>query len=502
MASVAAAKPNTIQGQIDQLEKDFKAVRASAVAFETQEGRARSLLESALENVFGFSDGIFALGPKSSATVFAEFFAAKKTAYNAPTRANPYIGLVKLTFPNASASSRSQYATVLNYARATKVKPADFKAWLKQEGIEGWRDKALDAQQTRQRQINTQARTARLQRAESDLKALPASSPVSLPTGVVAPEGFAIVLARIDGSNNASIIQIVDTDSKAVDPVLIKLTEPKAATSTSEVLAPLFRAVDLILNTTPDNPGAPRDILIRNTDNHGTPTALVQAVSEAYSFPGALMDIEGHIPGLPADQDFILSAVNARDLLKQLDNHQNWSIDQNGAITADGLTNPVTLTPLPTPNKYRAVDLVRNPNKAIAITLNEFEAVASYIDFERAANVKWNKGRPEKRPFPASVTMEANGSTLDVRLSTSAQAKTFGITSASPDLEDRLVAVSELEALAKTFKFYEKDADGWLLDSDIEDAGIVIEAWFENDRFCVVVPTRSGESYNQVCKPL
>jgi hypothetical protein len=502
LATLAKVSANSLEGQVDQLSRRFVAVQKTAGEFEDQDRRVKGLLFQALADVYGFGEEVYDTTPPSGTSLFREFFVKLDVPFNSRTQANPYIGLVKLAFRASSASSQSQYATVLNYAHVEGIDPADFRRWLMEEGIEARRSQALDALASRQRQINNQARTAQLNNATSTLLARPASASVALPEGVKAPEGFALVLARVDADNNACIVEVVDTAAEKLDPILLSLTTTKPVERPSEPLAPLLRAVDLILGTTPDKPGDVRDLLIGNVDKHGSPRALVQAISNTYSFPGAEMELDGHVGALPVDQPFVLKAADARYLLDMAEKHRNWTLDEHGTLTADDLSNPIKLEALESPGTYRVAVPTRNSDKPLRITHDEFSKIAAYIQRERNANAENNKKRNEPRVFPAAMELSLDGNRILGKLSTSLLNTTIAETSAETDLDERMVGVSDLETLAETMKLYEVDADGWLMDGDVENAALVIEAFFDNDLLRVVLPTRTGMSYNQVCEPL
>lgn len=493
-ATKASVTANSLQGQVDQLAQQFNSVKQAVSKFEGQEQRARTLLNAALTDVFTFGEMMYSTSAPAGTNLFREFFTKMGRPYNAKTQANPYIGLVKLAFNSAGDSSLSQYARVLQYAHDGNWTAGDFLAQLNAKGIEGLRKDALEADESQQSVKRNAQRTAKIDRASNMLMAKPASQAVALPSGLQAPEGFAIVLARIDASNNASIVELVHTDAAKVDPILLKLVDDGAPTHDGEALAPFFRALDLILNTTPDKG---RDVLIRNVGGK----VSIQAISEGHSFPGALMELDGSVPGLPDDEAFVLKSADARGLLNLLDKFSNWAI-ADGAITADDLPQPLHLEPITKAGKYRVAVAPTNDDKPLQVTHTEFGAVMAYIDGERAAHAKKNKGRSEQHKFATSIELSLAGSRLVGKLPTSMLSTTIGSTGSESDLDDRLLALSDVEALTGTMKQYEVDAHGWIMDNEVDDAGLVLEAYFDNDKLQVVLPTRTGSSYNQVCEPL
>lgn len=495
---------NSLKGQIDQLENQFKSVKTAADTFDVHQGRSNDLLADALQTVFVFGEGLLTLSSPAGTSIIGEFFRRKQFAYNKRTQDNVYIGLVKLAFPNASDSSRSQYAKVLEFANFKNLQPNTFKAWLtKLGGIEKCRDAALDEMASSQRTQNNSKKAARLTQAVNELSARPASQAVSLPPGVVAPPGFAIVLAKIDSANNASIVQIVESDSSKVEPVLIQLSSEPAPQAPQSDMDRFYRAVDVILGTTPSKAGGKdRDILVVNTTARGKPVAIVQAVSEAYHFPGAVMTLVGHVGALPDDQPHVLSANDAARFLKAHDKHANWALNACGVITADDLDEPFELFALPDPNQYRVADTQTQTEKQLRTNADDLREVIQYIESERADNERKNAKRAEKKPFAKMIGLSVQSSRLDLKLPSSARHVGFAETGIEEVAEDRTFAVSEVEQLAGTLVRYGVDADGWLLDGDVDDAGLALEAYFDDDLLRVVLPTRTGADYNPVCKAL
>ena len=515
MATLAPVTANSLQGQVDQLTKRFIGVRKSGSVFEGQERRTRDYLFTALADVYDFGEAVYNIKPQPGTSIFRTFFAEMTkqnpklpVAYNAKCQENPYIGLVKLAFSGSSASSQSQYATVLEYAHHEGKKPADLIAWLEEKddqdrsGIERRRSEALEAKGSRQRGRNNQARKDKLANATTKLNAMPASAAVALPAGLVAPEGFAIVLAKIDAANNASIVEIVESAAEKVDPVLLRLVAPKPVDRSDEPLHSLIRAVDLIISTTPAKPGKPRDLLVRNTLSHDLPRAVVQAISETYSFPGAVMDIEGHIPGLPIDDAFVLTADDAALLISLADSYRGWTVDETGRITADQLANPIQMTKLANAGNYRVANPGKSQDKPIEIKPDTAAQVVAYLDRERSAHTEKMKKAKQKQPFPPCIDLQIDGNFLTAKLATSIISVTIADTSAEAELDERTLGVQDLASLMSTLKEHEAQAEGWLLDNQVDDAGIVVEAWFDNDNLRVVLPTKTGNAYNQVCEAL
>lgn len=495
---------NSLKGQTDQLEAQFAAVEKSADTFEVHQVKSTALLIDALQSVFAFGEALQKMHPPAGTSIIEEFFRRKQAPYNQRTRDNVYIGLAKLAFRNASESSRSQYSTVLNFANFEGVKPADFKKWLtKNGGIEQCRSNALDALASNQRKQNTKSKQTRLQQADAELKSRASSAAVALPPGVVAPEGFSIMLVKVDGQNNASIVQVVESESSKVEPVLLKLSSEPAPKAPVTDMDRFNRAIDLILGTTPAKPGGkPRDIVVLNHTRRGKPVAMIEAVSQADSFPGATMTIVGHVGALPAMQRYVMSADDAARFLVAYDQHENWNLDDTGCLIADDSAEPIQLKELPDDHKYRVAETTTDSTKQLQTRTDDLKALVSYIDFERDDNTKKNKKRAQPQKFPKMLELSVGNSRLALRLPSSLRPLEFAETGVEEIKEDVLFAVEEVEQLARTLAKYEVDAAGWLLDNEVDDAGLLLEATFDDDQLLIVLPARVGSDYNKVCMVL
>ena len=495
---------NSLEGQLSQLDKQFLNVEATAHSFEQLNGKAIAILHNALEHVYTFGEALVAIKKQNGVNVAREFLLKHSIPYNSRTQANIYIGLVKLAFKNSGDSSRSQYATVLAYASSLGKSAAEFLPWLteKDKGIEGRRKEAVEAQANSSTTRRNQGRATRIQQAVTLLEAKPMSGSVALPAGVQAPEGFALVLAKIDGSNGAQIVDIVDTDAAKLEPVLLTLAGQAPAQST-EPLAPFFRALDLILSTTPDKiDGKPRDILIANRVQRGKQVAAVEAISEAYSFPGASMSLDTHVGDLPEDEAFVLGATDAKHLHRVWSQHENWTLDSEGELNADGLQQPIQLVSLPTPGNYRVATPKPTPGSPLKSLSSDLQGVIEYLEREKADFKRKNERRNETRPFPGSLNLLIHNKNLSVQLPSTTQIASVGETGAQTDFDGRTLAVNDVEKVAETLTKHHIDANGWIMDGQVEGAGLVLEVHFDNDLFRIVMPTRTGEAYNQVCEAL
>lgn len=503
--ALKAITANSLAGQIDQLNQQFEGVEATAKSFEIMDRKARDILFNALTEVYEFGEALFTLNAPAGVNIVREFFVSRKIPYNSRAQANPYIGLVKLAFPATGDSSRSQYATVLNYASSLPIDADAFHDWLSEDkkGIEGRRSEALDAQASGGRAKHNQRQQTRVTFARNTLASKPASDAVALPAGIVAPEGFALVLAKVDDSNNVQIVEVVHSDPAKVDPILLNLVE-QPATLSSESLAPFFRAVELILNTTPGKTkGCDRHILVRNMRERGEPIAIVEAVSEAYSFPGATMTLKGHVGSLAEDGAFLLDASDARHIIDQSEKLSNWTLDAEGILSADGMKKPLQLTQLTDAGSLRVTEALPCPDKPLRTLSSTLGDVVGYIEHERADMKRKNASAKQPRAFPTAVSLSIQDTRLSIKLPHSLRVANLAETSAEAEFDDVTLAVDDIEAVARTLSKQDIEASGWIMDSpEMDDAALVLEMHFDNDLFRIVMPTRTGSDYNQVCKAL
>lgn len=503
--ATAAITANSVNGQLTQLEQQFTAVIKSAGSFEVQNDRTTQMLHNALDEVYTFGENLIALADKHQIPLVTDFLRAKKV-FNEKVRKKPYIGLVNAAFVNTSPSSRSQYATVLQFARESKVPTSGFVAWLtKMKGIEGARSEAVKAQASSVWQQQNASRKARVTQAGTDLLAGPLSSAVALPAGIVAPEGFAIVLAAIDSANNASIVKVIhDTnDSAKIEPVLLSLAAqpvPRAKRGLDE----LYRAVDLCLRSTPDKTtGKDRHLLVQNTNQHGILIGSVETISEAYSAPAATMTLDQPIGQLKQGDRFVFDGADARHFLQVHDQHQNWTLDDKGVLNADGLPQAIQLTPLPAKHSYRVADVQQSTTKQFHATVDDLRAHLQYVADEKRDWTAANKRRgTSTRAFPVSLELGILRDRLTIGFPHSTRDAGFADTQAHAVEEDRLLAVSDIDALVRVLVDYEADVDGWVMDSQVDDAALVLDAYVDSDSLRVVMPTRTGSDYNQVSTDL
>lgn len=496
-----ALTANSLDGQLQQLNQRFSGVEATANSFETLDRKAKDVLVNALVEVYEFGEALFAIKSPTGTNIVHEFL-KMRGIFNERSRKKPYIALINSAFPQTLASSRSHYSTVLDFASSQDVLASDFRQWIG-AGIEKRRDEALKAQGSSGRARHTAQQQTRLTYAMNTLSAKPSSTAVALPAGVQAREGYALVLAKIDSSNNASIVEVVDDDPAKVEPVLIALVE-QPATASSEPLAPLIRAIEMILTTTPDDTGGKaRHILMRNMLDRGQAIGVVVAVSEAYSFPAASMRIDGHVGSLPTDQALLLRGTDAKDIVAAFEQQANWKLDASGLLTADGLKKPFQLEVLQDAGQLRIGNPVKCPTKPLQAPLSALEGVVGYLEQERADLKRKNASARQKRSYPSSANLIVQNGEAMLQLPYSIRPAMLATVGGDPAFDDVSIPVKDLEAVATALVERGCDASGWVMDNtDMPDAAIVLETHLDNDVFQMILPTQTGSDYNQVCMEL
>ncbi|MEA3542633.1 MAG: hypothetical protein U9R77_11025 [Pseudomonadota bacterium] len=309
-------KSNSPDAQFDELQDAFAAIRQKAQDYEQHEKGTVAKLYATLADLYDFGEMARAIFDGKDRPLTQQFIEHRNGKWNKPAQGNPYIALLPYTFTDLSASLKSQYAQVLHHAHQMKVSVEDFRQWLMDKGIKARLEEAAEFANSTARQINASAKQSRLERAGSVLTSGPRSPSVAMPEATQ-HKGFATVLVEIDGSNNASILRLLDTDSSKIDPLLLKLVPTQATQqekSAERPLGRLHRAIDLILGLTDAQGLSDYYLRIVNRMERGKATCHVDAVSTAYSFMWAGMVLEGHLPTLPIDHAVALGLVEAQDL--------------------------------------------------------------------------------------------------------------------------------------------------------------------------------------------
>jgi hypothetical protein len=498
---------NSTDSQLAEANRHFQAVERFARDYELHQGRSNDLLRSALIELYTFGEMLCSQQAEPGRSLIKEFVISKGLPWNAVTQRNPYNAFVKLAFQQ-TRSSHAQYAAVLAYASDSRVAPLAFGEWLKDGGgIAGRYPQALDHFGSARKQRNSQERASRLKMAQELLAAREHSDAVALPDSVIAQEGFALVLARIDGRRNAAIIDVVETDVGALEPVLLRYAPTRAtakAILAAEPLGKLYRAIDLVLGCTADKPnGCARNILIVNTLDRGRPVCRIDAVSTAYTYAWAGMVVSGHIDGVPPDVPYVLCADDAVFFRREFPVHEGWAIscDPIPCIGNSSRGFSLKLDQLLEPTEYRVGFVPAVNHKPVSSDYEQQQAVLKFIGERRSDHERMKT--KERRVFSPILTLRSAGGALEIGLPNMlAVSSTLGSSSPDRDLCGRALNTNDLINVLSALAPYETNLEGTFIDTDVHDAGLCLRAQFDDDSFRLVMPTRSGQAINQSCVDL
>lgn len=499
---------NSADSQIAEAANLFQSVERAARDYEQHQGHSTELLHTALAELFEFGELLRTKATEPDRSLVEEFVQSKGLPWSKATRRNPYIAFVKLAFAQ-SPSSQSQYAAVLLYASDTGVLPNGFKDWLQiGGGIKGRHPEALEHAGSAKRLRNNQARASRLKSAINRLMDMEHSSPVALPRDVTAPEGFALVLARIDAAGHASIVDVAHTSAAVIEPILLEY-EPSNISAknalAAEPLGRLHRAIDLILGCTADEfMGHERHLLVFNTLERGQPICRIEAISEAYTYMWAGVTLSGHLEELPARAAMMIAAEDAAFFRADFPTSTGWTLssDPTPRIHNARHESPIKLHQLQQ-NSYRMGVVPPSRSKPVSVSYADQTLVLQFLRDRLAEHDRHNARRKAKQRFASTLTMQLDGGTLEVGLPKMLGAKSL-LGRASPDRElaDRALDIGELKRVLSTLAPYETGVEGTFVDTDVSDAALCLQTWFDDDLFSVVVPTRSGTAINQSCTDL
>ncbi|MES2120498.1 MAG: hypothetical protein V4513_07985 [Pseudomonadota bacterium] len=499
---------NDTDRQLKEAADLFQNVQLAALDYQQHQGRSNDLLHTALEWLYGFGEMLQTQASEPARSLIEEFVKEAGLSWNRPTRRNPYIALVKHAFKQ-SDSSHSQYATVLAYASKTEVKPSAFKAWLHEGGgIKKLYPLAADHAGSARRQRNSQERASRLKIAREVLSARDHSPPTALPAGVSAPEGFALVLAKVTGDGKAAIIDVIDATQDGLDPVLLRYAPSKAAAPVlaAEPLGNLYRAIDLVVGCTDDTTdGHVRHVMVINSSHRSQRVCRIEAISEAYTYAWAGMMLSGHLDGLPTGIPFILTCEDAAFFRGEFSNHTGWTMSaaDQPRIEASGLRSPITLRSFERTTRYRISHPPTAHEKPFTATHSDQLTVQQFLRDRRADHDRLNGKSKEKQFFPSALKIQLRGGKLEIALPKVPNlVAPFGTSSPDRDLSHLELNMGDVERVLSALAPYETTVEGSFVDLEVEDAGLCFQTHFDDDLLTVILPTKSGTDYNQSCMDL
>jgi hypothetical protein len=500
---------NDTDHQLKEAADLFQSVQLAARDYQQHQGRSNGLLHEALEYLYEFGEMLQTQVSEPGRSLIEEFVKGAGLPWNRPTRRNPYIALVKHPF-RQSDSSHSQYAAVLAYASKLPVKPSAFKAWLQEGGgIKRLYPLAAEYAGSARKQRNSKERASRLKVAREVLTARDHSQRVKLPAGVRAPEGFegfALVLAMIGGDGKAALVDVIETAEAALEPVLLGYARGKVTTKAilaAESMGNLYRAIDLVVSCTDDQPdGHARHVLIINSSHRGQPVCRIEAVSEAYTYAWAGMTISGHLDGLPTGIPFILTCDDAAFFKGEFANHTGWTIRSADypRIEASGLLSPIRLRSFDDAIRYRIGNAAGEREKPFSATHSDQVTVQQFLLDRRTDHERLKAKSKESPQFPSVLKIRSQGGRLELSLPKLPNlVSTFGSSSPDRNLSHLEFYVRDVERALDALTPWETTVDGSFVDFEVDDAALCFQAHFDDDVITVVLPTKSGTDYNQSC---
>lgn len=243
------SKKNSIDGLMEDLKDAFSVIRNSANAYEKHQRAGADKLHVVLGEIFNFGEELRDRPLVDGTSQMETFVTERSGLWNKPARENPYIALTRLTFSNEiSDASLSQYASVLRHAHNRHVEPSQFAIWLSEgEGIKGRYAEAIQSLGGARQSVKSKAKARRIEIAKGALRLVLSSKLIEVPEGET--ELFASVLVRIDANQNAVIVDVIETDEKALHPILLRHSPAlptESETLAGKPLGRLYRAIDLI----------------------------------------------------------------------------------------------------------------------------------------------------------------------------------------------------------------------------------------------------------------
>lgn len=494
----------------------FEQARLAAAGVEIGEKRSASEIEQkltyAMSLLYEFGENLLGSDDNFQEAAFLDFCSQHGVKINVRKRQKPYIALVEAAFQNSSASSRSQRATVLMYARHEGTAPDALKGWLTAKdagGIKGRLKEAVAHFGSTAAENNQAEREARQDRAREHLRQLPGIGSLHL-EGV--KEGFAVLIAHVDAEGQATVVKTLyhtDSNPAKLDAILIEC-DPKGPARhqllASKPLGRLWRAVDLVTGLTLQKwEGKPRYVSIRNLTIDKKPVCEVMALTSSRNEATARVVLAGHLEGIPADDWVTLDSEGAALFLSAFAEHENWRIE-GAAIIADGLTGGIPYGPLPDGRTFRVPRDEPATSKTLAITHHGMRDALDFIADQENGHKPSASNTKQYLPMPPLMAVQLDEGQLRLSVLNApryaikhAPFAVVGTSNHEPEPMDRELAVADVRRLATALTNYEADATGCFVDTEVEDACLRMEADLNGDVLHVNIPMRDGESSNDFC---
>lgn len=500
-----AVKKEPTVATLEQYQSQFRSVVHAATAFEKHESQGQKLLYIALERIFAFGEEI-----RGDMQAFEAFLAASGESLNKVTKANPYNALVGMAFSSTRSKSRcSELANVLLYASET-VGDKPFVDWLENGGGVSGRyaeavrhfarpaaGKAASLRSSRLASI-----TSQLQQARVVTEALP---------GVTLANGFHRSLLFSQGGETFLVHVSDEKDQKIIEKYLLEVAgnaTPSNHPLADRQLYPLFRAIDLILGTCIASRKGTGLIAIWNeVEDNGVVTKL-RFLSSADSFTNATVTLKEALPELDGQGYLIFDSEDAEMFRERFADDHSWRVEASdqGMVIVDNAKSQTRLKLHPITNyvdaKLRQGKRLGRRSRHFVATCEGMKASANNLETAAKLSKLGNKDRltdvvkPKRFKWlstsqpgdlseepPKKVTLEIGVADFAAysMMNYPFLSRADMVEPIDPQMELSFV---DIAAFLKVASAYGEDLNGYIADSDVQDAAFCIDHTFgDGDRF-------------------
>ena len=501
MSSLAVVKSSD-DGQIEDLDKAFSPVAKRAAAYETLEARANDALYDALADLFSFGENLRAEAMRLGRPLLEEFVARRGERWNAVTARNPYNALVALAFTKSNKASVSQFSRVLQHAHDRGINAAALRSELATLTIKGAYQAAVEFYDNAKHRSAQAKIVSRIAAAKALLSSQSLSAPIKLNTPKPLAAGYASVLVRINDQNQAEIVSVLDTDESRLVLVAAGDVAPASDALADNPLFSLYRAVDIVLKLTPERTKSnERRVLVCNVTTNRGRICRVMAISAAYNYPWAFVDIQP-LSGL-ADDGHVLDHAQALAFVQRFD-QGTWSITSlgSGDLMLSSTPNVGASVALPryVPTSGTFVGSSKL-ERARAFTLSQREAATFsgflgtvHSHFEKLAETSGEVSQPKR------LALECEGRTASLRIvspnggSSVLSSPLFTLDAEATDFEKRFLALADVRQLCAVVSKHEFEMAGWFGSNEEKDVALILEGNIGDDAVGLVIPTVVGAS--------
>jgi len=496
---------------IEALNVQFKTVRKHADDFQKTEKRHvaeyDSKLSAALVELYAFGDQLMGDIDNYQEDQTLLFFQANAMKMNVAKRRNPFIALIEMAFGKDSASTRSQRAKVLEYARHQQKKPAEFQAMLASDGgIKGIHDEAVKFFDSATKRNNDAQKVARLKRGRDYLQQVPSLGDFSIND---VPDGFAVFLARVN-DGKASVVHVLQHEMLECDRLdaTIATFDPDGTAKRQVLgglpLGRLWRGVDLVMSLTEHMGDQLRHVGIRNLTVDGKTVNELVSLSSARNEAIARVLLSEQFVALPNDEWHLLySGVQKADADLFRDSfaeYENWRV--NGlTIEADQLSTPLAFHPLPDIPTFRIEADLAPTGKDMTLSRNGMRSLLAFIEEQRKGR-KPKAGQAVRHPLPELMSIAVDNDELRFSFKGAASFSrhntyaAVGTSKHEPAKRKRELAHTMMTRIARAMLDFDFDATGSFLDHDTTDACLRLNGDLGGDLLTITIPTRESEVRN------